>query len=382
MKSIIFLLLFALPSWGEVFEMKIDNLAHPIKISLPENFDAKKKHPAILYYHGTNGRPDTRLIRQHTGNENWIVVGMTYYQQGQATLDNAHFSRELSLYHLVRKHLFTKYRLDPNHIYVSGFSKGGWMTDLLLQQEPSVRGGAIMGAGHLFKSPKPLARYNSKKPVFIGIGRHDGNYPFALNAVVHHRSMGARTDMETWETLGHSFPPDGSPALKQWLDLLTATPENAQKKATQECDTLFQDALSLDPLPQWDALRHLRDLPYAKVLGKDFRAKIDSQISTLTAKDPVKTEAAALKAHRRLLATEMKGHTVQGLRKLVGSYALLAGKYSGTREAKLIIADHDRCAALLKKAEALPQATPKKNPVRPSPSPSPRPTIPVNPLVR
>ena len=118
------------------------------------------------------------------------------------------------------------------------------------------------------------------------------------------------------------------------------------------------------------------------MLGKDFRAKIDSQISTLTAKDPVKTEAAALKAHRRLLATEMKGHTVQGLRKLVGSYALLAGKYSGTREAKLIIADHDRCAALLKKAEALPQATPKKNPVRPSPSPSPRPTIPVNPLVR
>lgn len=154
MRLLLLLSLLA-PLHAKTVELRFPGLAYAIQLSLPENFDPSRKHPAILFYHGSNGRPDTQIIRRETGDKDWIVVGMTYFEQGQLKLAPDNFKKEVTLYHSVRRYLLAKYALDPKRLYISGFSKGGWMSDLLLQQEATLAGGAILGAGHLHKAARP-----------------------------------------------------------------------------------------------------------------------------------------------------------------------------------------------------------------------------------
>ena len=93
------------------------------------------------------------------------------------------------------------------------------MSGLLLQKERSLAGGAILGAGHRFQLeavPKPLPKGT---PIFLGVGRLDGNYPFSLKALLFFRKLGAKVEMETWRGVGHSMPGVGSTGLKEWLAL-------------------------------------------------------------------------------------------------------------------------------------------------------------------
>ncbi|MGJ8695796.1 MAG: hypothetical protein ACSHYF_05720 [Verrucomicrobiaceae bacterium] len=381
-----FLLLLALilPAHAKILELRFKEIQHPIQVFLPENFDPAKKHPAIFHYHGTNGTPDTQLIRQHTDDQGWIVVGMAYAQAGQLQLTPQNFARELGLYHAVRKHLLTNYSLDPQKVYLSGFSKGGWITDLLLQHERTVTGGAILGAGHLHKAPQPLTRYATKKPVFIGIGRLDGNYPFALKAITHHRSLGGTTDLEVWPTLAHAFPKDGSTALRQWLNIQRQGPDSLRDEARQQMLNALENARSLDPIDRWARLRELRTQPYAKLLPPDLAENIASQISSLEKSPEIKAEADTLKQHRRILAKEISGTSLQSLQQVNVTYLDLSDRFSSTRQSKLLLHDHDRTSTLLKHfQEQTTEQTPKKESTIVVPdNPSRRTNFPVNPLVR
>ena len=237
------------------FEIEVPDLPYPIKVSLPENHKPGEKHHTIFYYHGTSGRPTTSLMRNHAGSKDWIVVGMTYQQKGTFTLNAETWKAERQAYHTIRKIMAEKHGTDPDHLYLAGFSKGGWHTKLMLQSEPTVCGGIIMGAGNLHSAPTTLKKYASEKPVHIEIGRSDGNFPFALSTVLHHRKMGGTPTIEIWPTLGHEFPDDGSPALRQWLKTRLQSPEELAPVATRELESLIEKARKLAPLDCWSQLK-------------------------------------------------------------------------------------------------------------------------------
>ena len=59
----------------------------PLRLFLPKKYDeaanAPKLWPLILWFHGTNGRPTTQLLREAGAGENFVLLGMTYLQEGR-----------------------------------------------------------------------------------------------------------------------------------------------------------------------------------------------------------------------------------------------------------------------------------------------------------
>ncbi len=388
------LLLLPFPLLAQIqkpVEVTFPDLPAPVIISLPDGYDptdATKKYPTFFYYHGTSGRPTTTLIRRHTGYDDWLVIGMTYHQKGKFTLSEELLDQEISYYHQARNLLIKKYHADPKRTFVGGFSKGGWHANFLLQTEPTVAGGVIMGGGHLHPAPRPLKRYRSKKPVFIGVGRLDGNYPFSLNALLRHRQLGGTPNIEVWDDLGHDFPRDGSVALAQWLRMRVKSASELAPEALANFSKASREIERSSPLKKWDSLQKMKRSPYAALMTDQWRADLNTRIAALEKKEPVKTEAHLLSLHRRLLMKEIKKNTLTTLREVSHAYLDLAGRHKESRQAKLFLRDHERTAALIahfeKQDRERARNTPKPEPVDPPEKvvPDIRRNFPVNPLNR
>lgn len=373
-------------------ELGFPQLAERVQIVFPENYDPSRKWPAVFYYHGTDGKPATDLMRAHTGDQDFFVVGMTYVQRGSFTYSEESLEAEWRILHSVRNHLATKWNLDPKRVYVAGFSKGGWMSGFLLQRDPDLAGAVILGAGHIHSIREAPRKFRERTPVFLGIGRKDGNYPFSLRAVVFYRPLNVETTLETWHGLGHEFPPDGSPALRQWL-ALEANPGKDYRPAAREWIESRADEIKglPDPVDQWVAFRDLQDTPYFRLLDDTWKSKIESEIAALEKGGRVAAEAKALAAHRDLLRKEMGKHTDELYQGLLNAYLKLSQDHAGTRQAEIALADFERVKRLLQhfKEQEKIAADKKDNEFNPPPPDTPfpkpptnRPVIPRNPLVR
>ena len=366
------------------FEIEVPSFPYPVKVSLPDNHKPGEKHHTIFYYHGTSSHPTTTLIRNHTGPGNWIVVGMTYQQKGTFTLNAETWKAERQAYHTIRKIMVEKHGTDPDHLYLAGFSKGGWHTNLMLQSEPTVCGGIIMGAGHLHFAPTTLKKYASEKPVHIGIGRSDGNFPFALSAVLYHRKMGGTPTMGIWPTLGHDFPDDGSPALRQWLKMRLQTPGELAPGATRELESLIDTARKLAPLDYWHQLKEIKQMPYFSLTSKAWQDNFEKNLTTVKSKPEVATEAKLFSKHRILLFQEINNNTLSSLKKVNLSYLDLSSQHPNTRQGKLMEKDFVRTKNLLKHFAEQEKLRPQK-PIKPkteTEAPDSRRRIPGSPLNR
>lgn len=377
---ILFLIPFSLKA--KFLTLEIPELPYPVKVSLPGNFSPGKKFPTVFYYHGTNGRPTTSLMRAHTGAEDWIIVGMTYHQEGKFTLSPETFANERKAYHAIREIMVSKHGTDPEKLYLAGFSKGGWHTNLMLQSEPTVCGGIVMGAGHLHTAPGPLKKYSSRKPVHIGIGRSDGNYPFALKALLHHRKLGGNPTLEVWPTLGHDFPDNGSQPLTQWLNMRIQSPKKLAKGATNELDTLVKEAATMKPLQHWDRLREIKQMPYFQLTSKQWQEDFKESLTKIESIAPVATEAKLFSKHRHLLHQEITNNTLSSLKKVNLSYLDLSSQYPKTRQGKLLEEDFLRTEKLLKHFAEQEKLRPKEKEQPKIEAPDSRRRIPRSPLIR
>ncbi len=378
-------------------ELGFPQLAERVQVVLPGNYSPDRKWPAIFYYHGTGGRPTTELIQAHTQDQDWIVVGMTYTQEGNLPATAEYIEKESLIFSSTRRHLAAKWNLDPRRCYVAGFSKGGWMAGFLLQHDPGLAGAVILGAGHQFLIRKPV-KFRGPKSLFVGVGRQDETYPFALRALVHYRPLGARTTFETWHGLGHRFPENGSSALRQWLEI-EANPKGDHQIAAEEWVNRRIDEIKGKPnlVDQWVAFRDLEKAPYLRALGEEAEARVRALVTRLEKGGRVGAEVKALAAHRVLLREEAKGHTIPLCQRLAGDYLALSEAHRGTRQAEIALGDHERMKKLalhfkeqlrmMKEKEA--EAQKKKDLIppegkNPDPfkrAPDNRPRIPRNPLV-
>lgn len=393
---LIILLLAALatPIMAEAkrLELGFPGLGYRVQVVFPADYDPARTWPAILYYHGTNGKPDTRLIRHHTGENGWFTIGMTYVQQGKFTFTPESLNAELNILRSVRHHLATKYNVDPKRTYVAGFSKGGWLSGLFLQADPELAGAIILGAGHVHQVHTNPTKFRRHTPVFLGVGRMDGNYPFALRAVMFYRGLGATTTLDTWHDHAHQFPQDGSTALTQWL-AIEAKPKADHRAAASDWLTTRLDEIKIipDPVNRWVALLDLQATPYFSLLSKTDQTTVTKARSTLEQSAVVAEEAATLTAHRKLLRTEINTHSKENYQQMATAYLQLANSAPTTRQGDIARHDNARIKTLLLHFDE--QEKIRKNALEPfGPEPTENPfdpmqpkrdrRIPTNPLVR
>ena len=375
---------------GRTVELGFPGLAHRVKVDLPEDHDPSKKYPTFLYYHGTNGKPDTHFIRYHSDPKKWIIVGMTYHQQGKMILSKEHLKKEATLLRSVKRHLETKYGMDPKKCYVGGFSKGEWMADLLLQADNSLAGGAIFGAGHLYNYHPKSRPHPAGKPVFIAVGRLDGNYPFAMNAMMFHRKLGAQTHIDIWPDVGHTIPSGESQALKHWLALAAMPRPAITDEMENNLRDSFKKAAQLKDVEGWTELRRIQALPSFSLMPQGWQDKLKETIARLEKSDPVKSEAAALAEHRKILFFEINNQNTEGIAKAHLRYQELAKKYPNTAQEKLAQHDHKRTGTLMRHFQEQKEIAKKEATTQPEKSdeivvpeePATRRRIPMNPLIR
>ncbi|MGJ8724272.1 MAG: hypothetical protein ACSHYB_06930 [Roseibacillus sp.] len=375
MKWWFFWTLSVMSVFGEDFTIQVDGVEDDVLVSLPEGHDSSKSWPSVFFYHGTNGRPSTTLMRAHTGEKDWIVVGMAYARRGTFQLTPVGMDEEVRVLKAVRAELQRRAGLDPARVYLAGQSKGGWVCGLLLQKERSLAGAAILLAGHMHaleSVPKPLAK---DTPVFIGVGRLDANYPFALKGLVFFRKLGAKVDMETWRGVGHSFPDWGSTGLKEWLALRLGR-EPDLDGLEEELGVI---AKMENDFEKWWSLVEFSERPFVaesvaiSLKGDTLREEME--------KDPqIEREARILKESRRLLAKEIGKKTLQDLEEVVAGHARIAEKATDSPQGKVAAKDYERVGKILDYAREQSRGTQLRGAeVKPE---TEKRRIPMNPLVR
>ena len=349
MRYWLFLLFLPLSSaYPETLTLPWPDLKTELPVWKPDA-TSSEKWPAIVYYHGTNGRPNIRPMAEFTKGKGFLIVGMTYLNKGRFIQSELNIAAELSQLNKLKRVLTTKHNVDPSKIYVAGFSKGGWFSATLLERDHRLAGGLILGAGIFHnKALKTKAKsFPSKKPIFIGIGRFDGNYPQSLAALLHFRKLGAEVSLEAWPDTNHAYPKKPPLGVQQWLQVQSGVTElEAKQWIARRLQTI--DALA-EPIDQWYALKALQERPFVKVHGKHVKNQLSARLATLAMDPNVHAEAGFVKTSQDILKRELKDRYVSTLEVVLPRYEALAKKANGTRAGDIANKDAVRVRQLLGK---------------------------------
>ncbi len=340
MLVLLFLFMTAIAQ-AEGFSLEVKGVEDEILVVLPKNLNEERRYPAVFFYHGTNGRPNTSYLRTFASATDWIVVGMGYAQRGPFQLTPEGMAEEIRVLRTVREELIKRARLDPKRIFVSGFSKGGWLSGLLLQQEPSLAGAIILGAGHQYEVPNPQKRLDGK-PVFIGVGRQDGNYPFGLRAVLYYRQRGAKPILETWHDLGHNLPSGEAMGLREWLALQVGEkPE--EKDFIKELTAISERRNEFE---RWWELLAFEERP--SVQGNPEWKKRVGELRAEWARSPtIAREERILAESQRLLIREISKKTLPGLKEIVEGHLRIVENAQGSPQGEIARHDAQRTGKIL-----------------------------------
>jgi|GEM_PF-3610566 len=124
-----------------------DRLAY-YDLALPTNYASGEAFP-VLFTFAAGGGGMVGHFRTVAEQKKWIVIGVNQSQNGQGSLSKIHFTRA------VIEHALANLKIDPNRIFVAGFSGGGWTSfDAARQNAPLVAGTFSMGGWLGYQYPR------------------------------------------------------------------------------------------------------------------------------------------------------------------------------------------------------------------------------------
>ena len=196
-------------------------------VYVPSDYDPTVAWPLIVGYHGYRGRPTTWPFRQATEGEGFLVAGVGYGPPAYGQTPRQELlPPEVEHFQAVLSQPAETYSIDPDRVFMGGFSQGGYSTTVLGERiGPQLAGLSVLGAGRAYvDGRRPVKKAIWRKPVFVECGADDErHYPRAVEAAAVYRSWGAAVTFERWEGVGHTFDADRSTALGEWLRRYAAT---------------------------------------------------------------------------------------------------------------------------------------------------------------
>ena len=194
----------------------------PFLVYIPEGYASKRSYPLIFCYHGAGGDITTWPFYEVTGGNGFIILGMEYIGLDAGRRTPQWVRREKAQFFEVLEMVSKRLNIDPDLIFMGGYSQGGYHTTLLGEQVlDKLAGLIILGAGRFFIDHTPPGRNIGNKPVFIGVGEKDEVHnPRAKRAAGNYKRWGADVTFEEWAGVGHGIgtPVFPSKILLSWME--------------------------------------------------------------------------------------------------------------------------------------------------------------------
>ncbi len=312
-------------------------VATPLRVFVPKDYDPEKPCPLIYHYHGTGGRASTQLMQRATGGRDYVIVAAPYAVPGEGSLGREGVEAEVARISQVRALLGEELSLD-DRTFVGGFSKGGWMSDLLASRGfPSLAGAMIMGAG---KIPDDVGRLLESEPlpnnrdrplsIYVGIGQMDANHPYSRRAVAAYRGNGHRVVFEEFFAKGHQ-PESEAVYLRQWLRAHVASSERLTRGAILWWTSALAHAETLTPpIERFLYLEHVRAAPYAAHVTATARAALQKTLQRAGGHRALRREMEARRAYESALKEEVSFRRSSELAGIANAFALTHERFPDT----------------------------------------------------
>lgn len=217
----------------------------PYRLLLPENYDAKKKYPLVLFLHGAGERgsdnekqlvhgasvflrdsvrknyPAIVVFPQCGADSYWSNVQFRFDSAGKRTFvypSGAAPTKAMSLLIELIDELGDEFRLDKKQMYVGGLSMGGMGTFELVSRKPKKFAAAfpICGGGN-----DSLAGKMTKPAWWIFHGMKDNVVPPSLSEEMAAaiKAKGGRVKLTLYPNANHNSwdPAFAEPELLKWL---------------------------------------------------------------------------------------------------------------------------------------------------------------------
>lgn len=222
-----------------------------------------------------------------------------------------------------------------------------------LEQDGSLAGGAILGAGSLKRAGDPaVAPFWRPKSVYVGIGESDGNLAMSLRAARDFEALGARVTFDEWLGVGHQYPSEME-LLRQWcrieylqrrdevdlgqdLELLAEATEWLEDSMAE-----LNDSQSMD-FERLLRLRALRTAPFFGYADGEVRGDLEDELAAMQEKPEMTEELAAEARYREILMRESQDRFVTTLILSNRGYADLAESVGDTWFGKRAAAAKER----------------------------------------
>ena len=189
------------------FNIEHDGLARSFNIFVPDTYDPSEPVPLLFCLHGYGSNHD--VIMEYTdfntiaSSENFIVVypqgsllnGITHWNVGGWTVGS--FVDDISFIDLIIETVSDSYSINPDRIYSTGMSNGGYMSFLLACQLSE----KIAAVASVTGSMTPQTFYSCQPQRAISVlqmhGTSDGVVPYGGNQAW---TMGINTVVNYWKT--------------------------------------------------------------------------------------------------------------------------------------------------------------------------------------
>lgn len=280
-----------------------------LRLFVPEDYVEARDWPLLYVFHGTGGRASTRMFQEYTGGRGYVIIAAPYAMPGEGSLSREGVLSEIRRIQAVREALGRSLRLD-GRVFVGGFSKGGWMSDLLIKEGfPGLSGGLILGAGRIpvdvgraLDRPSPKTENgNSRTHVYVGIGQLDTNHVYSFRAEQHYRGL---TDheviLEEYWAKAHRPGEAACLFLHQWLRLRAVASVTAEERqwATDWWDAAVEQSEQVTPpMERLLYLETVARAPLAKLLPENKRETLERTLNRVRGHRALRAETDAQRAY-------------------------------------------------------------------------------------
>lgn len=229
------------PTFYAVFQNK--DVKAQMTVFLPRNYDAKRKHPLLVFLNGWDGgdAANPGVARSLSQEQDFVCVIMPLFKSPDFKVTTPNVpptgfimcDADANYMWPYFKTMLAKLEdvvpnIDPAHRVLGGFSNGAHATSALLDEsdgEVAKRFSAIF----FVEGGGKLHRYDQLKgKPFLIVSSNEKSRPRAQQICDAARTAGAKAMLIVEDVGKHDFPTSAYPAVREWLRVVASDDPNGE----------------------------------------------------------------------------------------------------------------------------------------------------------